>query len=109
METLVLMSEANSERLIPSTLALLIVEDVLLSFFKASSCSLIYFVKVIYLALLESKPSILFLALSISLSISPTFSSRKLANKLKSDLAFMYLSGNNQADFRTINRFRKEK
>ena len=38
-----------------------------------------------------------------------TFSSRKLANKLKSDLAFMYLSGNNQADFRTINRFRSEK
>lgn len=38
-----------------------------------------------------------------------TFSSRKLANKLKSDLAFMYLSWNNQADFRTINRFRKEK
>ena len=38
-----------------------------------------------------------------------TFSSRKLANKLKSDLAFMYLAWNNQADFRTINRFRKEK
>lgn len=41
--------------------------------------------------------------------MNQTFSSRKLANKLKSDLAFMYLSGNNRADFRTINRFRKEK
>lgn len=41
--------------------------------------------------------------------MNQTFSSRKLANKLKSDLAFMYLSWNNQADFRTINRFRKEK
>jgi len=38
-----------------------------------------------------------------------TFSSRKLANKLKSDLAFMYISWNNKPDFRTINRFRKEK
>lgn len=37
------------------------------------------------------------------------FSSRKLANKLKSDLGFMYLSWNNKPDFRTINRFRKEK
>lgn len=41
--------------------------------------------------------------------MNQTFSSRKLASKLKSDLAFMYLSWNNQADFRTINRFRKEK
>jgi len=38
-----------------------------------------------------------------------TFSSRKLAKKLKSDLWFMYISGNNKPDFRTINRFRKEK
>ena len=38
-----------------------------------------------------------------------TFPSRKLAKKLKSDLAFMYISGNNKPDFRTINRFRKEK
>jgi transposase len=38
-----------------------------------------------------------------------TFSSRKLAKKLKSDLGFMYISGNNKPDFRTINRFRKEK
>ena len=41
--------------------------------------------------------------------MNQTFSSRKLANKLHSDLWFMYLSWNNRADFRTINRFRKEK
>lgn len=41
--------------------------------------------------------------------MNQTFSSRKLANKLRSDLGFMYISGNNQPDFRTINRFRKEK
>jgi transposase len=41
--------------------------------------------------------------------MNQTFSSRKLAKKLKSDLGFMYISGNNQPDFRTINRFRKEK
>lgn len=41
--------------------------------------------------------------------MNATFSSRKLAKKLKSDLAFMYLSGNSKVDFRTINRFRKEK
>jgi len=41
--------------------------------------------------------------------MNQTFSSRKLANRLKSDLGFMYISGNNQPDFRTINRFRKEK
>ena len=38
-----------------------------------------------------------------------TFSSRKIAKKLKSDLAFMYLAWNNQPDFRTINNFRKNK
>jgi transposase len=38
-----------------------------------------------------------------------TFSSRKLSNKTKTDLWFMYLTWNNQPDFRTINRFRKEK
>ena len=37
------------------------------------------------------------------------FSSRKIANKLKSDLGFMYLSWNNTPDFRTINNFRKQK
>ena len=41
--------------------------------------------------------------------MNQTFSSRKLANKLKSDLGFMYVSWNNKPDFRTINRFRKEK
>jgi len=41
--------------------------------------------------------------------INQTFSSRKLAKKLKSDLAFMYLAWNNQPNFRTINGFRKNK
>jgi transposase len=41
--------------------------------------------------------------------MNQTFSSRKLANKVKSDLWFMYISWNNKPDFRTINRFRKEK
>ncbi|MDD5769336.1 MAG: IS1182 family transposase [Candidatus Gracilibacteria bacterium] len=41
--------------------------------------------------------------------MNQTFSSRKLASKVKSDLGFMYLTGNNKPDFRTINRFRKEK
>lgn len=41
--------------------------------------------------------------------MNQTFSSRKLAKKLKSDLAFMYLAWNNQPDFRTINNFRKNK
>ena len=38
-----------------------------------------------------------------------TFSSRKIANKLKSDIWFMFLAWNNQPDFRTINNFRKNK
>jgi len=37
------------------------------------------------------------------------FSSRKIAGKLKQDLAFMYLAGNNTPNFRTLARFRKEK
>lgn len=41
--------------------------------------------------------------------MNQTFSSRKLANKTKSDLWFMYLIWNNKPDFITINRFRKEK
>jgi len=41
--------------------------------------------------------------------MNQTFSSRKLAIKLQSDLWFMYIAGNNKPDFRTINRFRKEK
>jgi hypothetical protein len=41
--------------------------------------------------------------------MSGVFSSRKIAEKLKQDLAFMYLAGNNTPDFRTISRFRKEK
>ncbi len=41
--------------------------------------------------------------------MNATFSSRRLASKLTSDLAYMFLSGNGQPDFRTINRFRKEK
>jgi transposase len=41
--------------------------------------------------------------------MSQTFSSRKLEKKLRSDLGFMYLSWNNQPNFRTINKFRKDK
>jgi len=41
--------------------------------------------------------------------MNATFSSRRLASKLTSDLAYMFLSGNGKPDFRTINRFRKEK
>jgi len=37
------------------------------------------------------------------------FSSRKIAKRLKQDLAFMYLAGNLTPDFRTLARFRKEK
>ena len=35
-------------------------------------------------------------------------SSRVLAHRLKSDVAYMYLSGCQRPDFRTLNRFRKE-
>lgn len=38
-----------------------------------------------------------------------TFSSRKIAKRLRQDLAFMYLAGNTTPDFRTLSRFRKEK
>jgi transposase len=38
-----------------------------------------------------------------------TFSSRMMANKLKEDIAFMFLAGNNTPDFRTISRFRQQK
>ncbi len=41
--------------------------------------------------------------------MNQTFSSRKLARKLRSDLAFMYLAWNNKPNFRTINKFRKNK
>mgnify|MGYP001567801289 FL=1 len=35
-------------------------------------------------------------------------SSRTIAHRLKSDVAYMYLSAIQQPDFRTINRFRKD-
>jgi len=41
--------------------------------------------------------------------MNQTFSSRKIASKLKTDLAFMYLAWNNQPKFKTINNFRKNK
>mgnify|MGYP001774030695 CR=1 FL=1 len=41
--------------------------------------------------------------------MNSTFSSRKIAKKLKSDLWFMFLAWNNKPDFRTINNFRKNK
>lgn len=37
------------------------------------------------------------------------FSSRKIAKRLRQDLAYMYLTGNSTPDFRTLARFRKEK
>lgn len=37
------------------------------------------------------------------------FSSIKIEKCLTQDLAFMYLSGNNKPNFRTLARFRKEK
>ena len=41
--------------------------------------------------------------------MNSSFSSRKIAKKLKSDLGFMFLAWNNKPDFRTINNFRKNK
>lgn len=41
--------------------------------------------------------------------MNQTFSSRWIAKRLSSDLGYMYLSGNNKPDFRTINRFRGER
>lgn len=41
--------------------------------------------------------------------MTQTFSSRWIAKRLHSDIAYMYLAGNNQPDFRTINRFRGER
>ena len=38
-----------------------------------------------------------------------SFSSRKIAKKLESDLGFMFLAWNNKPNFRTINNFRKNK
>jgi transposase len=35
-------------------------------------------------------------------------SSRKMASRLESDLAYMYLAGHQRPDFRTLNRFRKD-
>ena len=36
------------------------------------------------------------------------YSSRKIAKALKENIYFMWMSGNNRPDFRTINRFRGE-
>lgn len=53
-------------------------------------------------------PGMLFKVLIYAYS-HKTFSSRSIALRLHSDIAFMYLSGLQKPDFRTINRFRKEK
>lgn len=37
------------------------------------------------------------------------FSSRKIAKRLRQDIAFMYVAGNTKPDFRTLARFRREK
>jgi len=52
---------------------------------------------------------IMLLKVLIYAYLTGVFSSRKIAGKLKQDLSFMYLSGNNTPDFRTLSRFRKEK
>lgn len=53
-------------------------------------------------------PAMLFKVLIYAYS-HKMFSSRTIALRLRSDIALMYLSGNQKPDFRTINRFRKEK
>jgi transposase len=53
-------------------------------------------------------PAMLFKVLIYAYS-HKMFSSRTIATRLCSDIALMYLSGNQKPDFRTINRFRKEK
>ena len=52
---------------------------------------------------------IMLLKLFIYAYSNQTFSSRKIAQKLSQDIAFMYLAGNTQPDFRTINNFRLHK
>ncbi|MEK7084139.1 MAG: IS1182 family transposase [Patescibacteria group bacterium] len=53
-------------------------------------------------------PAIL-LAILIYGYMNGIFSSRKIAKRLRQDLAFMHLAGNTKPDFRTLARFRKEK
>lgn len=53
-------------------------------------------------------PAIL-LAILIYGYMNGSFSSRKIAKRLRQDIAFMYLAGNTKPDFRTLARFRKEK
>jgi transposase len=52
---------------------------------------------------------VMLLSLLIYGYMNGIFSSRKIAKRLKQDLAFMYLAGNSTPDFRTLARFRKEK
>lgn len=52
---------------------------------------------------------IMLLKLFIYAYSNQTFSSRKIAQKLSQDIAFMYLAGNTQPDFRTVNNFRLHK
>jgi transposase len=52
---------------------------------------------------------VMLLKLLIYAYSNSTFSSRKISQKLKQDIAFMYLAGNSQPDFRTINNFRLRK
>lgn len=49
------------------------------------------------------------LAVLIYSYMNGIFSSRQIAKRLHQDLAFMYLAGSLQPDFRTLARFRKEK
>src|ERR1035437_6047429 len=52
---------------------------------------------------------VMLLGILVYAYLNSIFSSRQIANKLHQDLAFMYLSGRQAPDFRTIARFRKEK
>jgi len=52
---------------------------------------------------------VMLLSVVIYAYMNSIFSSRQIAKKLKQDLAFMYVAGNNLPDFRTLARFRKEK
>jgi len=52
---------------------------------------------------------VMLLKLLIYAYSNAVFSSRKIAMKLREDIAFMFLAGNNQPDFRTISRFRQQK
>ncbi len=52
---------------------------------------------------------VMLLSVLVYAYMNSIFSSRQIAKKLRQDLAFMYLAGNQTPDFRTLARFRKDK